>query len=222
MATTTATTGIPMAETKTLYPTTGKKDLNSTDFMKLFITQLQYQDPSKPMDTYQMSSQLAQFSSMEATMKMSSNMEKLVTYQTSQSNMQLLSMLDKTVLAKGNTIGVTNGAASTSEFDLSGKSVTCVIEVYNNANQLVQKIDKGALSPGTYEFAWDGKDKNGKTVADGIYSYLVKAKDITGDALQVDSRMSGKVTGLSFPGGRATLTMNNNSNLSMDDVLEIR
>ena len=51
-------------------------ELGRDDFLNLLVTQLQYQDPMEPMDSYEMGSQLAQFSTMEATMKMAENMEK--------------------------------------------------------------------------------------------------------------------------------------------------
>jgi flagellar hook assembly protein FlgD len=34
-------------------------------------------------------------------------------------------------------------------------------------------IDKG-LSPGRYEFIWDGTDENGEKVASGVYLYRLK------------------------------------------------
>ncbi|PKN22056.1 MAG: flagellar biosynthesis protein FlgD [Deltaproteobacteria bacterium HGW-Deltaproteobacteria-3] len=70
--TTTASTSatLPLQDTTTL-STVGKSTLDRSDFMTLFITQMQHQDPLEPMDSTDMASQLAQFSNMEATMKMS-------------------------------------------------------------------------------------------------------------------------------------------------------
>jgi flagellar basal-body rod modification protein FlgD len=39
--------------------------LNKDDFLKLFVTQLQHQDPMKPMDNDQMVSQMSQLSTVE-------------------------------------------------------------------------------------------------------------------------------------------------------------
>lgn len=44
---------------------TASNELAGDDFMKLFITQLRYQDPTSPMDTNQMLAQVTQLATME-------------------------------------------------------------------------------------------------------------------------------------------------------------
>ncbi len=51
-------------------------DLDKEAFLKLLVTQMQYQDPMNPGDATQYMSQLAQYSSLEATMNISSAVEK--------------------------------------------------------------------------------------------------------------------------------------------------
>jgi hypothetical protein len=53
-------------------------------------------------------------------------------------------------------------------------SIPTSLKVYNLRGQLVKTlIDKG-LSPGRYEFIWDGTDENGEKVASGVYLYRLK------------------------------------------------
>jgi flagellar basal-body rod modification protein FlgD len=53
------------------------QQLGKNDFLKLMITQLQYQDPTKPMDDTQSIAQMAQFSSLEQMTNMAEGFSKL-------------------------------------------------------------------------------------------------------------------------------------------------
>jgi len=215
---TTTTTGLTQPENAV-----GKKDLKKDDFMKLFITQLQYQDPMKPMDSYQMASQLAQFSNMEATTKMSDNMEKLLNYQTSQNNLQLMSLLGNEAQVSGNGMGVVGGKASATDFVMKDvPSGTMHLTIYDASNLPVWRQDIASHGAGTYKIEWDGKDSLGKQVADGLYHYQVEASSPTGDALEVGYRSTGKVTDISYENGAATLTLDGQIQAGVGDVVKVK
>ncbi len=68
-------------------PTTdGPKPLGKDDFLKLLVTQLQHQDPLKPMDNEAFIAQTAQFSQLDQMTKMVSLMEKSVALQEAAQN----------------------------------------------------------------------------------------------------------------------------------------
>ncbi len=54
----------------------GNSDLDKEAFLQMLVTQMQYQDPLNPSDSTQYMSQLAQYSSLEATMNISSTIEQ--------------------------------------------------------------------------------------------------------------------------------------------------
>ncbi|MBU0479845.1 MAG: flagellar hook assembly protein FlgD [Proteobacteria bacterium] len=217
----TSVSALPLAPEPEAFKTFGKKELDKQDFMKLFITQLQYQDPMEPMDTYQMSSQLAQFSSMEATLRMSENMEELLAYQTSQNNLQLLTLLDNKVQTAGNTIAVNEGTNSSTEFVLEDTAVSCLVEIYDQGGTMVRQIDMGPVPAGLYELAWDGKNMGGDQVEDGVYSYRVKASDSVGKEIGTDYRTTGTVTGIGFDNGQAILNVDKYITVTVGEVLKV-
>lgn len=55
---------------------TSSNDLDKEAFLKLLVTQMQYQDPLNPGDSTEYMSQLAQYSALEATMNISDAVEK--------------------------------------------------------------------------------------------------------------------------------------------------
>ena len=200
----------------------GSKDLERSDFMTLFITQLQHQDPMEPMDSYEMASQLAQFSNMEATMKMSDNMEKLLEYQTSQNNLQILSLLNTEVQISGSLIGVVEGEASATEFNLVAPAEKVHVEIYDTADHLVWQQDMGSLPQGTYELDWDSVDALGEKVVDAPYRYQVKAYGLTGEEVEVEYRSTGKVTGVRFDDGVAHLTIDDYVEAGVDEIIKVQ
>lgn len=68
--------------------------VNMQDFLTLLLTQLTQQDPLKPMDNTQFLAQLAQFTTLQQTSVMTSNMQQLLSTQVSN---QSVTLLGKTV-----------------------------------------------------------------------------------------------------------------------------
>jgi len=84
-----------------------KVTLNQEDFLNLLITQLQNQDPTAPMDSTQMASQMAQFSTLNALNDISTSLQNLNASQATLTTLQASSLIGKTVNVNGNTLSVT-------------------------------------------------------------------------------------------------------------------
>jgi flagellar basal-body rod modification protein FlgD len=96
--------------------------MGKDDFMKLLMTQLQNQDPMKPMEDKEFISQLAQFSSLEATEKMTQQIEDLTG---AQMLIQAATLIGKQVSAKLESGETVSGPISQVHM-ISGKPMAVV------------------------------------------------------------------------------------------------
>lgn len=222
MTTVASTTSILPTQDATALKTVGDSSLDRDDFMTLFLTQMQHQDPLEPMDSTDMAAQLAQFSNMEATMKMSDNLEKLLGYQVSQNNLQLLTLIGKEVQGSGNTMGVVEGKVSTTQYALADAAETCRIEIYDSAGRMVDTVELGYVASGEHDLTWDATTPSGTVVADGQYTYNVVAINALGQKIDVDYRTTGMVTGVNFDGATAQVTVDKSIMMNVADILVVQ
>ena len=93
-----AINGISGAQDSQAASLANNKTINQEDFIKLFLAQLQFQDPLEPVDNREFLAQLAQFSSLEQSRQTSQNTTDLLSMQAST---QAVSLLNKQVEVQG-------------------------------------------------------------------------------------------------------------------------
>ena len=91
--------------------TAPKKELGKNDFLLLFTTQLRAQDPLKPMDSTEFTSQMAQFSSLEQLTNINTNLNNLLLFQNSLQNVSATSMIGKRVTLSNDEVHTVAGVA---------------------------------------------------------------------------------------------------------------
>jgi flagellar basal-body rod modification protein FlgD len=144
-------------------------------FLKLLTTQLKNQDPLNPLDNAQVTSQLAQISTVSGIEKLNATLQSLVQGSLDTQTTQAASLVGHAVLVPGSGLQLASGAAVGGvELDGAADEVTVTI---SDANGLaVKTLSLGALDAGVHNFSWDGKATNGAQAADGNYSITVAAK----------------------------------------------
>ncbi len=90
---------------------TAGKTLGKDEFLKLFTFQLRYQNPLKPMDSTEFTTQLAQFSSLEQLYNMNKNLQELLTYQNSLNNGMSTSLIGRRVKMQDGVTGNVTGVS---------------------------------------------------------------------------------------------------------------
>jgi flagellar basal-body rod modification protein FlgD len=126
MSTTPVTGSTPLSTSgTTLAPTTTSgtpaSGLGENDFLHLMMAQLQNQDPLSPSDPSQYMSELAQFTSLEQEMSISSTTAQSATQQ---SNASALALLGHTVSYTDSTGQALSGSVSKVDFSTSGPTLT--------------------------------------------------------------------------------------------------
>lgn len=157
---------------------------DTNKFMTLLVTQLKNQDPLNPLDNAQITSQLAQLSTVTGVNKLNTTLESLkASYQSSEA-MQATGLIGHGVLVEGNYAQLQGGKAVLGVQLGSAADNLQVIVTDPKTGKDVQAIDLGPQQPGTIPLAWDGvPDPNnidsatGKpvTLADGKYTFRVQA-----------------------------------------------
>ncbi len=89
--------------------------INQEDFIKLFLAQLQFQDPLEPVDNREFLAQLAQFSALEQSRQLSENTASMLAMSASDQAVGLLNrqvdMTNLGVTRSGTVVAVAFGSA---------------------------------------------------------------------------------------------------------------
>jgi flagellar basal-body rod modification protein FlgD len=101
------------------------KVMGKDEFLKLLVTQLQHQDPTKPMEDREFIAQMAQFSSLEQMLNMNNSMEKFVSNLSFQGSYDLLGReVSVETLGADGEMGVVSGTVDAVSRNETGAMVT--------------------------------------------------------------------------------------------------
>ena len=198
---------------------TGATNLDKDDFLNLLVTQLKNQDPLEPMDNTEFVAQLSQFSSLEQLYNINSSLADNAYVTQSMSNAVVSSLIGKELQGYSSTLNLDSTGKTDYMFNLAAEAGV-VVSIYSKDGDLVRTIDLGRQNAGIQKYEWDGKDNTGKAVGEGLYYFKVVASDASGNNVQADTMIKGKVTGLKFIDGLPVL-MIGNAQINLKDVIEI-
>ena len=197
---TAATTAAPVSDV--LLNAVNPKKAAATDsvqadtdkFMTLLVTQLKNQDPMSPLDNAQITSQLAQLSTVTGVNKLNTTLESLkASYQSSEA-LQAANMIGHGVLVPGGTVGLFEGKGIMGVEVGSAADKVELIVTDPSTGKDVQTINLGAQQPGIVPIAWDGVpdptklDAAGKPITLKNGNYLIRVVATRGDEQLKDAK----------------------------------
>ena len=191
-------------------------------FMTMLVAQMKNQDPLNPLDNAQVTSQLAQLSTVTGIDKLNSTLTSMQgAYQTSQS-LQAASMIGHNVLAPGSNMTLSNGKAVFG-VELTSPADDVKVAVLDASKKVVRTIDLGAKETSLSSLQWDGVTDDGNTAADGTYTFKVSAvqggKDVSSSVVAL---ALGQVSSVMTGAGGVKLTVPSIGDVSLADVRQIQ
>ena len=158
-------------------------------FLTLLVAQLENQDPLNPLENTEMTSQLAQMSTVQGIEQLNTTLGALVSSLADTQAVQASALIGKTVLVPGGNLSLTDGEAYGGVY-LSGPAEDVTVKIYDASGNLVQTQSLGkAEEAGSVLFSWDGSTASGEAAPNGVYTFKVAASNesssVTAEALQL-------------------------------------
>ncbi len=176
-------------------------------FLTLLTTQLQNQDPLEPMDSSDFTSQLVQFSSVEQEIQSNKNLETMISLLGGSNASAAFNYIGREVTIAGGQGNLVNGEAKWT-YEVDPSAASSAITITDENGKAVYTAD-GKIGAGLQAFIWDGKNKNGDPLPEGLYKLNVSA--LTSDKRSVNTRVlsTGTVTGVDTTGTQPLLVIGN-------------
>jgi flagellar basal-body rod modification protein FlgD len=188
-------------------------------FLTLLVTQMKNQDPLNPMDNAQVTSQMAQLSTVTGIDKLNATVQALSASMASSQSLQAASMIGHAALVPGTEIDLLKGA-SNAAVELSQAADKVTVTISDSKGNVVRTLQLGAQDAGVVGFKWDGTDNNGAAVADGSYKFTATAV-LAGTSSSPTTLSYGLVNSVSLSSSGAMLNMGTLGEVGLDAVRQI-
>jgi flagellar basal-body rod modification protein FlgD len=154
-------------------PKTAAQDVQDR-FLTLLVTQMKNQDPLNPLDNAQITTQLAQISTVTGVDQMHQTMKAVLDQIKGLEALQAAGMDGKDVLVPSDRFELgPNGAKGVYELATAADDVT--VSIRSASGALVREWQLSGMSAGPQSIDWDGTTSNGTRAADGLYAMSINA-----------------------------------------------
>lgn len=181
MASAVSNTNTSVSGTSNTTASNPKAELDSQAFMKLLLTELQYQDPTSPMDSDKMLTQTSQLSALEAQNATKTAMQNMTDAFKMSANYSLSSAIGKMADTGLTTLSVSGGTGGTFDVYMPVDTTTSTVSIVDSTGNTTYKTftysGTAAKSKGVFQIKWDGSDNSGNKVKDGNYYVKVDYTD---------------------------------------------
>lgn len=191
----------------------------SDRFLKLLVTQLKNQDPMNPMENAELTSQLAQMSTVEGINNLNEGLATLNAQFKATQVIQGAGMVGRQVLAEGDALTLSNSVAL-GGMELANKADRVRVDVLDEDGSIVRSLELGEQDAGLVRFGWDGKATDGTLLADGDYTFKVTAT-AAGEDVEATTYALGQVMSVALKDDTMEVEISGLGNRGMDQIRQI-
>jgi flagellar basal-body rod modification protein FlgD len=188
-------------------------------FLSLLVAQMKNQDPLNPLDNAQVTSQLAQLSTVQGIENMNSTLAALAASMGSNQMAQAANLIGRGVLVPGDTIRPAE-LEDIIGFELSRPADQVRVDIFDAGGGLVRSLELGPREDGINVLAWDGLTSTGAAAPDGQYSFKVDALQ-GGQPVSSTALHLGLVNSVSQGSQGVQLNLLGNERVSYADIRQI-
>lgn len=171
-----------------------EKTLKQSDFLSLLVQQMRNQDPTKPADSSQMVSQLAQISQVSATQALQTSFDALSQSMQGNQLLQASSMVGRSVVVPS-AAGTLQDAGLDGAVNVPEGSGQVLVQVTDGDGNVLRTLNLGTPGQGLAPFHWDGKGEDGVALPKGTYGLKAQIGNTA-----VTTYVTGKVNGVGMTG----------------------
>jgi len=178
-----------------------KKTLDKDDFMRIMITEMKHQDPTKPMEAEKMATQMAQLTSVEQLKNVGTAIDKLADKNNASDRLAMGAMIGKTVSVDKGRFNHMKGTMSPVNFELPRDAQKIKINILDERGETIASRDLEPMKAGPNVYSWDGMNESGIQVPSANYIVRIDAEDAKGAKIAINPISRERIVGVSFEGG---------------------
>ena len=152
--------------------------MGKTEFLTLFTTQLQNQNPLDPVNNEAFVAQLAQFSQLEATTNMGTSMESMVKSMKSDRFMNGANLIGKQVTAPMGNARYEKGSTINGLVSLPNGADSVSLDVFDAQGKRIYTQTLGRQMPGDLKLSWNGATDAGDPAPSGTYKIVATVNSL--------------------------------------------
>lgn len=194
-------------------------DLQSS-FLTLLVAQLKNQDPTNPLQNNELTTQLAQISTVSGIEKLNTTLGAVSGQLNNNQSLQASTLIGHGVMVPGTTILAGNETTTPFGVELAQAADKVTATITDKSGVVMRTIELGGLSAGVHTFSWDGKLNDGTTAPDNAYNVSISASS-NGTQLVAQPLNFALVNGVTKSANGSLLDLGTYGTTTLDEVRQI-